>query len=43
MMGKIPSLLAHNDGAYRLKQLREAALADESGETLAATLRQVNR
>ncbi len=43
VMRTIPSLLAHEDGAHCLKRLREAALADESGEKLAATLREVKR
>ncbi|MGA9510651.1 MAG: indolepyruvate oxidoreductase subunit beta family protein [Candidatus Sulfotelmatobacter sp.] len=42
MMSTIASLRGRDDGADCLKRLREAALADESGEKLAATLHEVN-
>jgi indolepyruvate ferredoxin oxidoreductase, beta subunit len=42
MMSTIASLRGRDDGADCLRRLREAALADESGEKLAATLHEVN-
>jgi len=42
MMSTISSLRGRDDGADCLKRLREAALADESGEKLDATLHEVN-
>jgi indolepyruvate ferredoxin oxidoreductase, beta subunit len=42
MMSTIASLRGRDDGADCLKRLREAALADESGEKLDATLHEVN-
>jgi len=41
LMDALPSLRGKSDGAMRLKRLREAALADESGRTLTAALEEV--
>jgi hypothetical protein len=40
-MEALPRLRRMDDGAARLKKLREAALADESGQMLAEALRQI--
>lgn len=42
VMAILPVLSRRSDGAIWLKRLREAALADEIGEKLAATLQEVN-
>jgi indolepyruvate ferredoxin oxidoreductase beta subunit len=41
VMDAIPKLLGKEDSASSLKKLREAALADETGEKLAAAMRQI--
>jgi indolepyruvate ferredoxin oxidoreductase, beta subunit len=41
LMAVLPKLIERSDSATCLKTLREAALADESGQKLAATLREV--
>ena len=41
LMEALPRLRRMDDGAARLKKLREAALADESGQMLAEALRQI--
>lgn len=41
MMAALPRLAARTDAPVRLKRLREAALADESGQRLKAALREV--
>jgi len=41
MMLALPGLLQQSDAPSRLKELREAALADDTGEKLTAALRKV--
>ncbi len=41
LMGALPALRTKPDAAMRLKKLREAALADDSGRTLSAALNEV--
>jgi hypothetical protein len=41
-MAAVSTLEREQNGAASLKRLREAALADENGETLAKALREVS-
>ncbi len=41
IMSTLESIRNHSDAAAKVKELRDAALADEQGETLAATLKKV--
>ena len=40
IMAALPNLRARSDAAVALKRLREAALADDTGEKLAAALKE---
>jgi hypothetical protein len=43
MLAVLPKLRGKNDSAARLKKLREASVADDTGAKLAETLQEVTR